>query len=145
MATRTYDMDTTAGREARVATTRGAGWLTFAAIVLGVAGAWNIIDGILAISRSKVFTQNATYVWSDLRTWGWVALGVGIVTVLAAVYLFSGSQWARWTGIAVASVNAINQLFWVPVYPWWALMMFAVDILVIYALAVYGGRRVEEV
>ena len=34
--------------------TRGIGWVTFAAIMLGVAGTWNFIDGILAISSSRV-------------------------------------------------------------------------------------------
>jgi hypothetical protein len=28
-------------------------------------------------------------------------------------------------------------------YPFWTLMMFALDVLVIYALAVYGGKRME--
>jgi len=145
MATRTYGMDTAAGRDVSAATMRGAGWLTFSAIVLGVVGAWNIIDGLLALDSSKVYGVNNTYVWSDLRTWGWLALCLGIVAVVAAVGILSGSQWARWFGIAAASINAIGQLFWVPVYPWWALMMFATDILIIYALTVYGGQRVEEV
>lgn len=144
MATRTYDMDTAAGRDASVAA-RGAGWLTFAAIILGVAGAWNIIDGLLALDSSKVYGVNHTYVWSDLRTWGWLALCLGILQVVAAVSILSGSNIARWFGVAAAAINAIGQLFWVPVYPWWALMMFAADILVIYALTVYGGVRTEEI
>jgi hypothetical protein len=144
MATRTYDMDTAAGRDVAADTTRGAGWLTFSAIMLGVAGAWNIIDGLLALDASKVYAPYHTYVWSDLRTWGWLALCLGIVAVLAAVSIMSGSQFGRWFGIAAASLNAIGQLFWIPVYPWWALMMFSVDILIIYSLAVYGGRRVAE-
>jgi hypothetical protein len=135
-------MDTAGGRDA--AGVRGGGWLLFAAILLGVAGAWNIIDGLLALDTSKVYGAYHTYVWSDLRTWGWVALCLGIVLVFAALSIMSGSKWARWFGIGAASVNAIGQLFWVPVYPWWALMMFAVDILIIYALAVYGGQPAEE-
>jgi hypothetical protein len=137
-------MDTAAGRDVSVTSDRGAGWLTFAAIFLGVAGAWNIIDGLLALDSSKVYGVNHTYVWSDLRTWGWVALCLGIIQVVAGVSILSGSNVARWFGIAAAAINAIGQLFWVPVYPWWALMMFAVDILIIYALTVYGGVRVEE-
>jgi hypothetical protein len=43
----------------------------------------------------------------------------------------------------VAAVNAIGQLFFLPAFPFWALTMFAVDILIIYALAVYGGSRLR--
>jgi len=60
--------------------------------------------------------------------------------VLAAFALMQGSQWARWFGIAVAAVNSLVQLGWVPSYPFWALSMFTIDILIIWALAVYGGR-----
>ena len=33
----------------------GFGWLTFAAVMLGFAGVYATIEGILAISRSKIF------------------------------------------------------------------------------------------
>jgi hypothetical protein len=119
----------------------GAGWLLFASIMLGMAGAFNIIDGIVALSKSKFFVADATYVFSDLRTWGWIVLALGIVQVLAALTLVNRNQFARWFAIASAGVNAIAQLVWIPAYPFWSLSMFAVDVLVIYALAVYGGRR----
>ena len=121
----------------------GLGWVTFATVLLGLAGIWNFIDGILAISTSHVYTGNATYVFSDLNTWGWIVMTLGIIEGLAALAIMSGSEWARWFGIGAASLNAIGQLMFVPVYPWWALAMFTVDLLIIYALAVYGGRRLQ--
>jgi len=120
---------------------RGAGWVAFAAIMLGLAGAWNIFDGILALANSKVFVANANYVFSDLRTWGWIILVLGILQTMACFGLFSGSQLARWFGIAAASLNAFGQLMFISAYPFWALSMFAIDVLIVYALAVYGGRR----
>ena len=48
----------------------GIGWVTFAAVMLGVAGVWNSIDGILAIADSRVYTNSSTFVFSDLNTWG---------------------------------------------------------------------------
>ena len=121
----------------------GSGWLTFAATLLGLAGAFNIIDGIVALSKSKFFTANATYVFSDLRGWGWILLILGILQLVAAFTLFGGSELARWFGISVASLNAIGQLLAAPAYPLWSLMMFAIDILIIYALAVYAGHRLR--
>ena len=40
-------------------------------------------------------------------------------------------------------LNAIGQLVFVPVQPWWAIAMFTLDILIIWALAVYGGGRLR--
>jgi hypothetical protein len=126
-------------------TVEGAGWVTFAAVMLGLAGAFNFFDGILALSKSRFYTADATYVFSDLNTWGWIILVLGAIQLLAAFTLMGGSELARWFGIAAAGINAIGQLMFVPAYPFWALSLFAVDILIIYALAVYGGRRLRQV
>jgi hypothetical protein len=122
---------------------RGSGWVTFAAVMLGVAGVWNAIDGILAIADSRVYTGHATLVFSSLNTWGWIVLILGILQLLAAGALVGGSELARWFGISVAGLNAIGQLLFVPVYPWWAIAMFTLDILIIYGLAVYAGARLR--
>ena len=119
---------------------RGSGWLLFAASMLGLAGVFGVIDGVVALSKSKFYTANATYVFSDLRTWGWITLIVGIAALFASFAVAAKSQVARWFGIAIASISALNQLLFVQAYPFWSIMLFAIDILVIYALAVYGGR-----
>jgi hypothetical protein len=121
----------------------GSGWLTFAATLLGLAGTFNIIDGIVGLSRSKFFAANATYVFSDLRTWSWILLILGILQLVAAFTLFGGSELARWFGIGTASLNAIGQLMAAPGYPLWSLTMFSIDIVIIYALAVYAGHRLR--
>jgi hypothetical protein len=120
---------------------RGIGWVTFAGIMLGLIGTFNILDGIVALSRSSFFVANARFVFSDLRTWGWIIIIIGAVQLVASVGIFSGSEVARWFGIAVAALNALAQLGFASAYPWWAISMFALDILVIYGLAVYGGAR----
>ncbi|HEY1367246.1 MAG TPA: hypothetical protein VGF23_09040 [Gaiellaceae bacterium] len=120
---------------------RGYGWVVFSAVVLGIAGTFSVVDGIVALSKSRFYTANAVYVFSDLRTWGWITLIVGAVTLCAAVAVLGRSQWARWFGITMASLSAIGQLLFVQAYPWWSLAVFALDVLVIYGLAVYGGRR----
>jgi hypothetical protein len=121
----------------------GSGWLTFAATLLGLAGTFNIIEGIVGLSKSKFFTANATYVFSDLRTWSWILLILGILQLVAAFTLFGGSELARWFGIGTASLNAIGQLMAAPAYPLWSLTMFSIDIVIIYALAVYAGHRLR--
>jgi hypothetical protein len=123
---------------------KGVGWVTFAAVMLGLAGIWNFVEGILAVSGSRVYVGTETFVFSDLNTWGWIILILGILQGLAAVALLSGNEFARWFAIGTAALNAIGQLMYVPVYPWWAIAMFAVDVLIIYGLAVYGGHRLRQ-
>jgi len=123
---------------------RGGGWIVFAASMLGLAGSWNTIQGILAIADSRVYVGEQTFVFSDLKTWGWIVLILGVLQLFASFGVVGGSEAATWFGIGVAGLNAIGQLMWLPAYPLWALTMFAVDILIIYALAVYGGSRLKE-
>ena len=123
---------------------RGTGWLGFAGFMLAFAGVWAFFEGILAVSSSKIYTASATYVFSDLHTWGWIMIGLGIATMFAAAGIFTGSELARWFGIAVAGVNAFGQLMFLHANPWWSMTMVAVDLLVIYALVVYAGRRLTS-
>src|SRR6188472_4638133 len=88
---------------------RGAGWLVFASAMLGLVGILAVIDGVVALSKSKFYVADATYVFSDLRTWGWITLIIGAFAIVAAMGVLSGSQFGRWFGMIAASVIAIDQ------------------------------------
>jgi len=75
---------------------RGAGLLIFAVAIMALAGTWAVIEGIVA--GSKVYTANATFVFSDLNTWGWIVLLLGVLLLLAAFTVFNGSQFAVGSG-----------------------------------------------
>jgi hypothetical protein len=120
---------------------RGAGWLLFAGTMLAVVGTLNMIGGIAAISDSKFYVNDAKYVFGSLNTWGWVALTFGVAQVLTAFGVWARSTAATWLGIVFVSFNAVAQLLAIPAYPLWSLSLFALDILILYGLAAYGGRR----
>ena len=63
----------------------GVGWVVFASILLFIAGIWNFIDGILAIGSSHVYVGGAHFVFSDLKTWGWIVMILGITQLAAGV------------------------------------------------------------
>lgn len=121
----------------------GEGWVGFAAVMLGFAGIWNTLSGILAIADSRVYVNDAVYIFSDLNTWGWIVLGLGILQLIAAPAVLTGSELARWFGIVVAGINAMGQLYFLPAYPLWAMALFAVDIVIIYGLAAHGGKQLR--
>ena len=96
----------TVGQARRASHGEGYGMIVFAAVLLGMFGLLNVIDGIAAIARSHVFIANAHYVIGDLRAWGWVALILGVLQALASIGVLGGNQAARWTGVAVIGLNA---------------------------------------
>ncbi len=123
----------------------GSGWLLFASIMIVIAGVLNIVWGIAAISESKFFTQNATYILSGLNTWGWIVLIIGVLELFAAYSILSGGQYGRWLGIVMASINSLAALMSIPAYPFWSLCLFGIAILIIYGLAAYGGQHKDVI
>ena len=115
--------------------TRVTGWWIFAGIVLGIAAVLNIIYGIAAIDNSSFFVNDAKFILSDLNTWGWVTVVIGLIQGLAALSLFSGGGFGRWLGIFAASLSAIAALLSIPAYPLWSLCIFALALIVLYELA----------
>lgn len=118
-----------------------SGWVTFAGTMLSIVGVLNIIYGIAAIDNANFFVNDARYAISELSTWGWVLLIIGVIQFCAAFSIFGGTSWGRWVGVLAAGMNAIAQLLFLPAYPFLALALFAVDIIVIHALIAHGGRR----
>jgi uncharacterized membrane protein HdeD (DUF308 family) len=115
-----------------------SGWVTFAGVLLLILGTLNIIYGIAAIDDASFFVNDTKFIISDLQTWGWVALIVGVLEVFAAFSLWSGGTYGRLVGIVVASLGAIAALLSIPAYPFWSLAIFAVSVVIVHQIAVNG-------
>lgn len=76
----------------------------------------------------SVVTLTAVIVGSQL-------LGISARSSLSRWSSSAGPSTTRWR-----SLSAIGALLALPGYPFWSLAIFAVDILIIYGLAAYGGR-----
>jgi hypothetical protein len=122
---------------------RRAGWVTFASVMLLIAGVLNIIYGIAAIGDSSFFVNDTRYIFSGLHTWGWVTLILGVIQLFAGFSLWGGGLYGRIVGIGAAGLSAIAALLSIPAYPLWSLAIFAIDIVIIHQIATRGteGRR----
>jgi hypothetical protein len=127
----------------RYETDSGRGWVVFAGVMLLIVGVMNIIYGIAAIDNANFYVQDTKFVISDLNTWGWILVVAGVVQFIAAFSIWRGGQFGRWIGVTSASVNAIVQLLFIASNPFLSLALFSVDLLVIFGLIAYGGRRAE--
>jgi hypothetical protein len=121
-----------------------SGWVTFAGVMLFIVGVLNVIYGIAAIGDSSFFVQDQKYILSNLNTWGWVTLIIGIIQLFAAFSLWSGGTYGRVVAIFAAGLSALAALLSIPAYPFWSLAIFAMDIIIIHQVAVYGGAGVGE-
>jgi hypothetical protein len=117
------------------------GWGVFAAIVLVVAGGFDLLYGFIALAMpdSAYFTTGGGALFLfDVQGWGWWHVTSGALLVVVGAFLFTGATWARVIAIILVILNAIGQLFLLPVQPWWSLIVLTLDFLVIYALTVHG-------
>jgi hypothetical protein len=99
-----------------------------------------VIDGIAAINKADFYVANAHYVFGDLKAWGWTALFLGALQLLVGLGVHAKNQFARWTGVVIVSLNSLAQLLMIPAYPFWSLAIFAIDVVALYGLIVYGKR-----
>ena len=114
------------------------GIAVFAGILMMFIGMFQMIAGFAALLNDEFYRITPHYAFKfDVTTWGWVHLLAGVVVAIAGYSIFAGKTWARGVGITVAALSAIANFLIIPRYPVWSLLMVALDVAVIWALAVY--------
>ena len=124
--------------------TEGEGWLLYASIMLVMVGVLNFFQGLILIAKDEIYVTGpdaAVVIIGNVTTWGWIILIVGVLEILSGLGVLSKNQWARWFGLFVASLALLAQfpVFFGP-HPLWSLTVFIMLTMVIYGLAVYGGK-----
>ncbi|ACV81502.1 DUF7144 family membrane protein [Nakamurella multipartita] len=124
-------------------TSRGAavasGFIVFAGVAMVLIGAFHAFQGLVALFNDDFYVVGQKWIFEfDLTTWGWIHLLVGIGVAVAGFFVFTGAAWARFVGIGVAGLSAVLNFMWLPYYPIWSLVIIALDVAVIWALAVHG-------
>jgi hypothetical protein len=120
-----------------------SGWTTgfayFAGAIMILIGIYHAISGLAAILEDEFFVVGRNYTFDlDVTAWGWIHLIGGIIIVLAGIGIYSGATWARTVGIVLAGLSAVANFFYIPYYPVWAVLIIALDIMVILALTAFS-------
>lgn len=131
-----------AGYQADHATeqTGWVGWIIFGGVVMIVLGAFQVITGLVALFQKSFYLVATSHliVHASYTTWGWTHLIIGAIIVGVGFGVLTGQLWARVAGIGLAVISAIVNLAFIAAYPVWGIIIIALDIVVIYALAVHG-------
>jgi hypothetical protein len=118
------------------------GGVAFAACILTLVGFFQIIAGLVAIIDDDFYVVASNYTFDlDASGWGWIHLLIGILLVITGFGLFNRSAWAGYTAIFLAMLSAIANFFFIPYYPFWSILVIALDIWVIWALTRPGAIR----
>jgi len=115
------------------------GTSVFAGTFMVLIGILHAIQGVVALVNDTFYVVGEKWTFSfDVTTWGWIHLLLGIVVAFAGFFVFRGAVWARTIGVLLAAFSAIVNFTWLPYYPVWALVVIALDVLVIWALTIHG-------
>ena len=119
-----------------------AGGIIFAATMLVMIGVFQAIAGLVAIFDDEFYVVTRNYTFDlDTSAWGWIHLLIGIGLIATGWALFSRQVWAGVVAITVAVVSAIANFFFIPYYPFWSILVIALDVWVIWALTRPGALR----
>lgn len=117
----------------------GSGFVVFAGVMMIVLGIFHALEGLTAILKDKFFVSTSNYLITvDVTSWGWIHLIGGAIVAVAGFFVLSGALWARAIGVILAVLSAVANFLFIPYYPFWSLLMIALDILVIWALVAHG-------
>jgi hypothetical protein len=120
---------------------RSHGWTLFATIVVGVAGAWNLILGIAALTKKEYF-HPASLLYQNLAFWGVVWLVIGSLQILTAFLVSRRTTVGKALGLIGASVSLLVWFFSLGAHPMASILVILMDMLILYALTAdrpYGG------
>ena len=123
----------------REASGAAVGWMTSAAVWMGILGFFHAMAGLAGILEDDLYVVTPNYLFQiDVTTWGWIHLILGIVVFLAAFSVLKGSVWARTVGVILAVLSTLATFAWLPYYPVWNLLMITANVFVIWALTMHG-------
>jgi hypothetical protein len=111
------------------------GMTLVAAVLMMIGGLLDFFSGLAALIRGQFLVVLPNYAFSVSATgWGWLHLITGVVVFAAGAALLTDHLWARIVGVVVAGLSAIMNFVMLPYYPVWAIIVIALDILIIAAL-----------
>jgi len=115
---------------------QGVGWIHFAGIFFLVAAVFNAIAAVSILTRDELFDDSKLVV-SDLQTWGWVFLVVGVVQLVAGIAVLRRLRAGRVPAIIIAVIGMVAWFVAWSILPFWGLVMMILYGLIIYALTAF--------
>jgi hypothetical protein len=109
------------------------GLVTFGGVMLLIAAAFNLLDGIVALVNDDYYVVDEL-LFGDLTGWGLWWLAIGAAQLVAGWLVLARRGFGALLGIFLAGANALTHLMFLGAYPAWSITIMVVDVMIIYAL-----------
>jgi hypothetical protein len=128
-----------AGEKMDAALKARPGLVTFAAVMMFLFGGFQLLYGLQEIAGAAwVATNVQGTVGGALWLWGLLDLALAVLAFYAGYDLLRGGRFGHIFTLVIAAFGAVRWFFYIPAAPWVAVIMIAVDILIIYGLAAHA-------
>ena len=138
MTTSSLDPDRMTGQVSSPNTTAtlAAGALMLTSAIL------TFLVGVFALAANDLVVSGPGYEYTFQFTgWGWANILTGMVLAAVAIALFVSAQWARAAAIIVTCLAIVVTFLWMPYYPTGAVVLIALDVVVIWGVATWNTSR----
>jgi len=138
MTTSSLDPDRMTGQVSSPNTTAtlAAGALMLTSAIL------TFLVGVFALAANDLVVSGPGYEYTfQLSGWGWANILTGMVLAAVAIALFLSPQWARAAAIIVTCLAIVVTFLWMPYYPTGAIVLIALDVVVIWGVATWNTSR----
>ena len=120
-----------------------SGWadgaIGFAGVIMIMVGGFQVFAGIAALAKDEFYATTPNYIIEfDATQWGWVHLLLGLLVLFAGFAVLSGQTWGRVVAITLCVLSALANFAYIPYYPFWAILIIALNVFIIHSLAVHG-------
>jgi len=117
-------------------TIKRTGWVIFAAMVMFMAGALNLIWALEEFSGAAWLKGFSTGDFgTQFTVWAIADLILALVAFGAGYSIWQGGKLGFWTGMIAAILSAVRAFFFIPWIPLGALIVIVIDLLIIYGLS----------
>jgi hypothetical protein len=112
------------------------GLVTFAAVMMFVLAGFQLVFAIDEFASAAWVAANVYgALGGPLWAWGIIDLALAAVAAYAGYDLLRGGSFGRIFGLIIASFSAVRWFFYLPAAPLLAIVVIAVDVVIIYGLA----------
>ncbi|MEU1513491.1 hypothetical protein ABZ490_15270 [Streptomyces sp. NPDC005811] len=122
-----------------------SGGIVFAGVLLLCGGLLAVLQAVVALAGDDVYARVGSYVYElSLTGWGAIHLTLGVLAAATGAALLRGAVWARFPGILLAALSLVAQWLFLPYEPPWSVTVMAIDVFVIWSLAMLPERRPDR-
>jgi hypothetical protein len=123
---------------------RWVGWAVAGGMLMVAIGFFRAISGLIGLFNDEwVVRGYDAYYFVDLTAVAWWTLLVGVLLIFGGLAVLNGQTWGRVVGIIFVTIAIISELFWLPIYPLWSMLLIALYVLMLLGLSLARVPRAE--